>query len=218
MEEISLKDKNGKVMASSLEVAEKFGKRHDSVLRDIDKIIKSNNKLKTDFILSNYTNSRGKNYRCYLLTNKAIEILETKYIYSAMNPRFELKFENLLRSLFPSIVILSQYPILNYRIDFFMPDLCIIVEYDEEQHHYTQKADTKRIDDIKNELNRMLLAGESFYDDNKKTSKLLKDISSFSVIRVKKGHEIDGLRNICIEITSKTAHSCSDFMKINVAA
>lgn len=33
-----------------------------------------------------------------------------------------------------------------------------------------------------------------------------------SVIRVNKGNEIEGLRNICVKITEHTMHPCSDFM------
>ena len=45
MSEIILKEENGQVLASSREVAEKFGKRHDSVLRDIDNLIKSDSTI-----------------------------------------------------------------------------------------------------------------------------------------------------------------------------
>lgn len=219
MDEISLKNENGQVVTSSRDVAEKFGKRHDSILRDIDNILKSNNRLASDFVLSTYKNSRGKTYRCYFLTDVAKNILETKYAYSVMNPRFELKFENMLRELFPSVIILSQYHILNYRIDFLMPDLQIIIEYDEEQHRYTKKSDQERITKIKKELNMMLANGISFYDGDYRCPKPeLKYVDSFSVIRVEKGQEINGLRNICMKITEKTLRPCSDFMKMNYAA
>lgn len=33
-----------------------------------------------------------------------------------------------------------------------------------------------------------------------------------SVIRVNKGNEIEGLRNICVKITEHTMRPCSDFM------
>ena len=69
MNDIILKEENGQVLASSLDVAERFGKRHDSVLRDIDNIIKTNQVLQSDFILHSYKNSRNKEYRCYLLLN-----------------------------------------------------------------------------------------------------------------------------------------------------
>ena len=219
MNEIILKNENGQVLANSREIAERFGKEHNHVLRDIDVILKSNSGLTSDFILSTYKNSRGKTYRCYFLTGVAKNILETKYAYAAMSPRFELKFENMLRELFPLIIILSQYQISNYRIDFFMPDLQIIVEYDEEQHRYTKELDQERITKIKKELNMMLVNGISFYDgDHREPEPELKGVDSFSVIRVEKGREINGLRNICMKITEKTLRPCSDFMKMNYAA
>lgn len=215
MNEIILKEEKGQVVASSNDIAEKFGKRHDQVLRDIDNIIKTNQALQSDFILHSYKNSRNKKYRCYVLTNKGLNILNTKYIYSAMNPRFEYKFECLLREMFPSEIIISQYRILNYRIDFFMPELNMIIEYDEKQHKYSKEEDSKRMKEIKSELNRMVVVGEPLYNGySNEPNPWLKGMDIFSVVRVKKGKEIEGLRNICIEITENTNQPCSNFMKL----
>lgn len=40
MNEIVLKEENGKVLANSREVAEKFGKRHSDVIRSIKTLLK----------------------------------------------------------------------------------------------------------------------------------------------------------------------------------
>lgn len=131
-----------------------------------------------------------------------------------MSPRFEIKFNNLLSEMFPNEKIISQYRILDYRIDFFMPDLHIIIEYDEEQHKYQKKNDGIRIKNILNELNRMVIDGEPLYDgDASEPNPWLDGKNIFSVIRVEKGKEIDGLRRICIEITENMMAPCSDYMK-----
>ena len=39
-----------------------------------------------------------------------------------------------------------------------------------------------------------------------------KDNVSFSVVRIDKGNEIDGIRKVCIQITKNTNRPCSDFM------
>ena len=215
MSEIILKEENGQVLASSRYVAEKFGKRHTHVLDSIKNILKSSPELSSEFILSHYKATNGKLNPCYILSKKGLSILETKYTYSAMSPRFEFKFGNMLREMFPSEKIFAQYPILNYRIDFFMPDVNIIIEYDEEQHKYLKAEDVKRMNEIKSELNRMIVAGEPLYDNGSDDpSPWLEGKDIFSVIRVKKGKEIEGLRNICIEITENTNQPSSDFMKL----
>lgn len=63
MNDIILKEENGQVLASSLDVAERFGKRHDSVLRDIDNLIKSDSTILWNemFKETTYKNNRGKN-------------------------------------------------------------------------------------------------------------------------------------------------------------
>lgn len=213
MDKIILKSKDGKILASSLEVAKKFGKRHDSILRDIDKILESDLNLQKHFVLSTYKNSRGRIYRAYALDKTAQNILYTKYKYSTMSPRFEIKFLNLLKEMFPSEIIIPQYQILNYRIDFFMPNLCMIIEYDEEQHKYIQEKDEIRTKNILNELNRMVVNGEPLYNGDKyEPAPWLKGKNLFSVIRIKKGKEIDGLRRLCIEITENTMNPCSNYM------
>lgn len=77
MNEIILSEKNGQVLASSREVAEKFGKRHDSVLRDIDNLIKSDSTILWSemFKETTYTNSRGKDYRCFDMNRDGFSLL-----------------------------------------------------------------------------------------------------------------------------------------------
>ena len=88
MNEIILSEKNGQVLASSREVAERFGKAHGSVLKTIcgetrngehvnglcDEILASGNPLTKYFIKSNYMN-RGKEYPEYLMTRDGFSLL-----------------------------------------------------------------------------------------------------------------------------------------------
>lgn len=88
MNEIILSEKNGQVLASSREVAEKFGKTHGSILKTIcgetrngkhvnglcDEILASGNPLTKYFIKSTYMN-RGKEYPEYLMTRDGFSLL-----------------------------------------------------------------------------------------------------------------------------------------------
>ena len=192
---------------SSLDISIKYNKQHKDVLDTIRKILESNSDLKDCFIESTYKNTRGRMYPCYLLNEKAQDILNTKYEYSCVNPRFEFKFYDILKNLFPSQTIIPQYKILSYRIDFFIPDLGLIIEYDEEQHKYQKDYDQLRSSNILNELDRMLENNIPFYNGY-----VPKDNVSFSVVRIDKGNEIDGIRKVCIQITKNTNRPCSDFM------
>lgn len=78
MNEIILSEENGQVLVSSREVAEKFDKRHDAVLRDIDNLIYKfhDPKLWSEmFIETTYTNSRGKTYRCFNMNRDGFSLL-----------------------------------------------------------------------------------------------------------------------------------------------
>ena len=88
MDEIILKEENGQVLASSREVAEKFGKQHNSVLKTIygenrkgehinglaDEILASGNPLTKYFIESEYEN-RGKKYKECLMTRDGFSLV-----------------------------------------------------------------------------------------------------------------------------------------------
>lgn len=67
--EVKIENLNGELYVSSRDVAEGLGKEHKNVMRDLDKIVKSDSSdLSREIIPSTYTNSRGKEYREYLLT------------------------------------------------------------------------------------------------------------------------------------------------------
>lgn len=95
----------------------------------------------------------------------------------------------------------------------------MIIEYDEEQHKYSKEKDETRINKIKEKLNQMVINGEPLYEgDTDEPCPWLEGVDLFSVIRIEKGKEIDGIRRLCIEITERTMHPCSDFMEVkNVA-
>lgn len=73
---------NGVLVADSLEVADRFGKRHADVLRTIDGLITevatqncvTNAEPESYFIPSEYQN-RGKSYKKYLLTREGFSLL-----------------------------------------------------------------------------------------------------------------------------------------------
>lgn len=75
-DEIDLTIIEGQIMVSSLEVAEKFGKDHCHVLRDIDTLKSDYPNLDREmFKESTYTNTRGKTYRCFNMNRDGFSLL-----------------------------------------------------------------------------------------------------------------------------------------------
>lgn len=68
MNEIILSEKNGQVLASSRDVAERFGKAHDKVKRSIKSFEKDIAIFGEMFILSSYNDSYGRKQEEYLMT------------------------------------------------------------------------------------------------------------------------------------------------------
>jgi Rha family phage regulatory protein len=72
---LALEVVNGRVMVSSLQVAEHFGKRHDNILRDIKRL-----EIPEDFNLRNfaeivYEDNRGRKQPMYLMTRDGFTLL-----------------------------------------------------------------------------------------------------------------------------------------------
>ena len=75
MDEIILKNENGQILASSREVADRFGKNHKDVLESIRNLTAENSAVKDMFQISQYTNSRGRNYDQYLMNRDGFSLL-----------------------------------------------------------------------------------------------------------------------------------------------
>ena len=114
---------------------------------------------------------------CFRSSKKASELY--KYLKSLSgvdvviqaSTRKELLFEINLNEILQGITkIIPQYSVLGYRIDFYLPDLNIAIEYDELAHK-NYKNDNKRQTDIENYL-------------------------QCDFIRIKEGFELTGLNQI----------------------
>ena len=75
MDEIILRNENGQILASSREVADRFGKNHKDVLESIRNLTAENSAVKDMFQISQYTNSRGRNYDQYLMNRDGFSLL-----------------------------------------------------------------------------------------------------------------------------------------------
>lgn len=68
--------------------------------------------------------------------------------------RFEISFTNIFMPILDKmgITVIRQYKVLKYRIDFYIPEYNLAVEYDEEQHRFSMQVDAKRMAEIKNAI------------------------------------------------------------------
>jgi Rha family phage regulatory protein len=70
-----LKSENGKVLCSTLDVAERFGKRHGNVVRDVEALECSEDFTQLNFELSYYRDSSSKSNKLYLMTRDGFPFL-----------------------------------------------------------------------------------------------------------------------------------------------
>lgn len=108
MEEIILQNKNGKILASSRDVAEKFGKLNKHVNESIKKLMVENSTVKNMFEKITYISSRGREENEYLMDRDGFSLLvmgftgkkalewKLKYIEAFNKMEEKLKSSNIL--------------------------------------------------------------------------------------------------------------------------
>lgn len=84
MKELVFQGGNNQALTDSLLVAEKFGKRHANVIRDIEKLLNTedrelNSKMSLAFVSSTYVDSTGKENPIYIMNRKGFSILVMGY-------------------------------------------------------------------------------------------------------------------------------------------
>lgn len=121
MNQLTIKNKNGKLVTNSMEISLMTGKRHDHLLRDIDGYVEILEKS-TDpkigcsefFETSFYQDATGRNLRCYDLTRKGCDMVANKMtgkkgvLFTATYvTRFEEMEKQLVNQYTPSYMIIN---------------------------------------------------------------------------------------------------------------
>lgn len=75
MELVKYDNSLNQIVVSSRDVAESFEKRHDNVMRDIDKLQKDVLNFEEMFQESSYEDSYGRNQKCYLMNRDGFSLL-----------------------------------------------------------------------------------------------------------------------------------------------
>lgn len=75
MSDITLFNQDGRILASSRDVAEKFGKRNPDVNRAIENLIVQNCTVRNMFIKTSYISSRGRDENEYLMDRDGFSLL-----------------------------------------------------------------------------------------------------------------------------------------------
>jgi Rha family phage regulatory protein len=70
---------NGKVLTSSLDVADSFGKKHKNVLRDIQHLVDSGEVGGLKFEPTNYLDSQGRSKPCFSMTRDGFILVVMGY-------------------------------------------------------------------------------------------------------------------------------------------
>lgn len=183
----------------SIDVAERFGKPHRQILDIIRKILCLDCNAKAFFVESEYVTKQNKTLKCYEMNFSGFSLLtdtwgfsrgasapvkaaiiaefgETCVVLSSSRTRREDCFHEMLTEIFPQTKILRQYHIAGYRVDFYMPEHFLFIEFDEEQHF----SESHRQNDSERWAAISSFVNDEFDD-------------KIELIRVDVGHELRGI-------------------------
>lgn len=150
-------------------------KLHKTLMRDIRNELKTLESLGINtneyFKPSQYKDIKGEIRPSFLITIKGLEWLRDNSIHDVkaynyaikqLNPNYQMKHINIastytrkellihkiLLAWFEECQIKSQYPVLNYRLDYYIPDCYLVIEYDEATGHKDIEKDNNRKEDV----------------------------------------------------------------------
>lgn len=162
---------NEQVVTTSLVVAETFSKRHSNVMRDIEGFLPN-----SYFIKSKYAHHQNKQtYPMYYMTKEGFLLLTSSYrgkdvlkkkmqilsgtdmippsLPERKETEFFLELSQSLKGFKEDLTLCRQYSVLEYKIDGYIQELNLAIEYDESYHIYTEKEDNIRQNQIEKALN-----------------------------------------------------------------
>lgn len=137
---------DGVPMTTSRLVARRFGKTTSSVNRAIRALLETMPEFSAQhFTISPYTDSQGKSQSEYRITNEGAALLAArmkqpwgkalKEAPPTKRPEFVFG-EEIVERLFSGYTIIRQFPVFGgrYRIDWYILELRLVVEFDEAPH------------------------------------------------------------------------------------
>lgn len=190
------------LVMTSRELAELTNKEHKNVIRDIrvekEKLEMEGISNELIFEMREYKDSTGRTLPQYIINEKGIKLLVRKYRnlkdtklqeflvkhsiivdFIHTSTRFEVSFLNLLEEALFEIDVfgIKQFNVNGYRVDFYIPELKLAVEYDEQQHNYMEKQDLDRQLIISKELDCEFIRCDYKESDIKNVMNVLKKIN-----------------------------------------
>ncbi|MGL4998928.1 MAG: hypothetical protein ACRC5T_08190, partial [Cetobacterium sp.] len=149
------------------------------------------------FVESEYSNTRNRRYPFFEISENGFHLLVSSIGKSKTKPnevltakmglktvyikkRFEYDFSILLKSVLEefNVEVLEQFTVLKYRLDFYLPDFNLAIEYDEKNHRSEKsiKKDLEREKEIKEALGCEFLRCDFEDTDIKNAMKIIKNI------------------------------------------
>jgi very-short-patch-repair endonuclease/biotin operon repressor len=80
------------------------------------------------------------------------DFAKTEIFISRKEIEFGKELENFIKTIY-NLEVETQYFVKNYRLDFYISELNLAIEFDEKYHKYQKEEDKKRENKIKNILN-----------------------------------------------------------------
>ncbi|MGL5712817.1 Rha family transcriptional regulator [Cetobacterium sp.] len=185
-------------MKTTLEISEKYSKRHRDILESVRKVISKVKDYERCCEVSEYKNSKGRIYPMYILKGDLLELVETRCKHGVRTSKItEKEYIYHLKKIFPRFK--EQVKIGEHIVDLYDEENCIIVEIDENYHNIAsvKNRDKKREEKIKEILSKKLMEEDGVYSDWRKYKNCIE------IIRIKEGELGEGIREMILKLDGR---------------
>jgi len=127
-------------------MAKELNVKHKDLLCKIRMIKSRSPKYEKHFTEIIYTNSRNRNYPCFMITSKARNLLLSSKELSTSIKSIENDYSNIIKALMPyEIISFQKYVLDKYFIDMYIERLNLCIEvYEIKCHKYRKTKDEQR--------------------------------------------------------------------------
>jgi hypothetical protein len=192
---------------TSGDLANEIGVSHSNAMQKVNQFVNRFRQYKNHVKHTYLTHDNGKSFNALEISKEVFEVCVAQHTIRNARKGLHKGVEEWIFGLFPNEYIIPTYEIGEEKVDFYFKDLGIVVEYDDNKHCDDREVIRERL--IQEALRRECIAHGC--DD----LNIVNNPShvSFPFVRIIRGKEVQGVRDLLIAMRNKTRQDVVQYME-----
>jgi hypothetical protein len=194
---------------TSGDLANKTGMSHSNTLQRINQFITRFPQYREHTKNTYLQHENGVSYNAVLLSKEVFDVCVAQHTIRNARRGLNKGVEEWIFGLFPNEYIIPSMEVGGHTVDFYFKDLHIVVEYDDTEEALVSDKEILRERQVQVELRNEYIAhgGTEANVLNRHPSE------SFPFVRIIRGKEIQGIRDLLIVMRDQTKQDIVQFME-----